>query len=147
MREGFDNVAGHPEATLENPYVSIIGLDDLDELPISRANWRLYEGAYIDGAVGMHNRFVGEDLYNGQLVSPTMVPGASDRVVTVSADFASATRRAPSSSFIALCRIRRRGRHRGRWWTERDFRHNEGFRQAHRAAEGHFVALHPQHIA
>ena len=30
---------------------------------------------------------------------------------------------------------------------ERDFRHNEGFRQAHRAAEGHFVALHPQHIA
>lgn len=91
MREGFDNVAGHPEATLENPYVSIIGLDDLDELPISRANWRLYEGAYIDGAVGMHNRFVGEDLYNGQLVSPTMVLGASDRVVTVSADFASAT--------------------------------------------------------
>ncbi len=91
MREGFDNVAGHPEATLENPYVSIIGLDDLDELPISRANWRLYEGAYIDGAVGMHNRFVGEVLYNGQLVSPTMVLGASDRVVTVSADFASAT--------------------------------------------------------
>lgn len=88
LREDFDAVS-FPDATMENPHISIIGLDDMDELPMSRANWRLYEGAYIDGAIGMRNRMIGDELYNGQLVSPTMVLGASDRKVTVSADFAS----------------------------------------------------------
>lgn len=89
MRENFDAVVRPETATMTNPDISIIGLDDMDELPMSRANWRLYEGAYIDGAIGMHNRLIGDELYNGQLVSPTMILGASDRKVRVSADFAS----------------------------------------------------------
>lgn len=89
LRENFDAVVRPATATMENPDISIIGLDDMDDLPMSRANWRLYEGAYIDGAIGMRNRLIGDELYNGQLVSPTMILGASDRKVTISADFAS----------------------------------------------------------
>lgn len=88
IRKDFD-AASYPGVTMEDPHISIIGLDDMDELPMSRANWRLYEGAYIDGAIGMRNRMIGDELYNGQLVSPTMILGASDRKVTVTADFAS----------------------------------------------------------
>lgn len=90
INENFDRIE-HPDATIDNPFVSIIGLDDLDDVPISRANWRLYEGAYLNGAIGMHNRMIGDDLYNGQLVSPTMILAGSDKKLTFTADFISKT--------------------------------------------------------
>lgn len=76
--------------TMANPDVSIIGQDYLDDYGFSRANWVLYEGAYINGAIGMHvYKFTEDDIYYGELDSPIMILGGSDRKITLTADFAS----------------------------------------------------------
>ncbi len=97
----------------------------------------------------MHNRFVGEDLYNGQLVESDHGPGRfRPCVVTVSADFASATGTRPIVFLYCPVQDPQTGK---TSWQVVDRKEisdiTKGFRQAHRAAEGHFVALHPQHIA
>lgn len=88
MNEDFSTIKS--SGTIYNPDVSIIGQDYLDDFAISRANWMLYEGAYIDGAIGMHVYTLSNgDRYYGELDSPIMVLAGSDRKITVTADYAS----------------------------------------------------------
>lgn len=88
MKEDFSSIPS--KATPDNPDVSVIGSDSLDDFGISRANWTLWEGAYIEGAVGMHVYTLSNgDHYYGELDSPIMVLAGSSRELTVSADYMS----------------------------------------------------------
>lgn len=85
--ENFDVIVN--EGSIGNPYVNTIGYYDMDEYGISRANWMLYEGGVINGAVALHNHVssYGEQYY-GELVSPVITVGQSTGEIALEADFA-----------------------------------------------------------
>lgn len=85
--ENFDVIVN--EGSIGSPYVNTIGYYDMDEYGISRANWVLYEGGVINGAVCLrnHESSYGETYY-GELVSPILSVGQSTGEIAIEADFA-----------------------------------------------------------
>ncbi|MDE6801280.1 MAG: fibronectin type III domain-containing protein [Muribaculaceae bacterium] len=87
LDESFDNIDS--EGSIGNPYVNAIGMYDMDEYGMSRANWVMYEGGVIDGGIALHNYVssYGTEYY-GELLSPVMTIGQSTGEITIEADFA-----------------------------------------------------------
>ncbi len=77
------------DGSIGDPYINSIGLYDMDSYGMSRANWVMYEGGVIDGAIALHN-YVSSygSMYYGELVSPIMTIGQSTGDIVIEADFA-----------------------------------------------------------
>lgn len=88
LDENFDKIVN--DGTIGQPYVNNIGLYDMDSYGLSRANWIMYEGGVINGALAFTNSVssYGTEYY-GELVSPIMSIGQSTGDITIEADFAS----------------------------------------------------------
>ena len=87
LDETFDNIDS--EGTIGQPYVNAIGLYDMDEFGMSRANWVMYEGGVINGGIALHNYVSNYGTqYYGELISPVMTIGQSTGDITIEADFA-----------------------------------------------------------
>lgn len=74
--------------TMDNPFVNTIGYYDMNENGMSRANWELYEGGFIDGAICLHNTVFSDEPYYGELVSPILICNNSTGDITIEGDFA-----------------------------------------------------------
>lgn len=87
LDENFDQIVN--DGSIGDPYVNAIGLYDMDSYGMSRANWVMYEGGVINGAIALHNYVSSYDTpYYGELVSPIMTIGQSTGEITIEADFA-----------------------------------------------------------
>lgn len=87
LNENFDAIVN--PGSIGEPYTNAIGLYDMDSFGMSRANWVMYEGGVINGAIALHNyeSSFGTQYY-GELVSPIMTIGQSTGNLTIEADFA-----------------------------------------------------------
>lgn len=87
LNEDFNAIVN--DGSIGEPYVNAIGLYDMDSYGMSRANWVMYEGGVINGAIAFHNYTSSYGTqYYGELVSPVMTIGQSTGDITVEADFA-----------------------------------------------------------
>lgn len=85
--EPFDGV--ECAGSIGDVYTNNIGLYDMDSYGMTRANWVMYEGGVIDGAIALHNYVSSYGTqYYGELVSPIMSIGQTTGEVTIEADFA-----------------------------------------------------------
>ncbi len=87
INEHFDGVVC--DGSIGEPYVNAIGLYDMDNYGMTRANWVMYEGGVINGGLALHN-YVSSygTAYYGELVSPIMSIGQSTGDIILEADFA-----------------------------------------------------------
>jgi hypothetical protein len=88
LDESFDGITS--EGSIGDPYVNPVGYYDMDSYGMSRANWVMYEGGVIDGAIALHNYVstYGEQYY-GELVSPYLTIKNTTGQITIEADYAS----------------------------------------------------------
>lgn len=87
LDEPFDAIQS--EGSVGEPYINPVGYYDMDSYGMTRANWVMYEGGVINGAIAFwnHQSSYG-DMYYGELVSPIITIGQSTGEIKIEADFA-----------------------------------------------------------